>query len=564
MRTPTLRTEETKTLIQNGFRTHTDALFIFGAAVVIFAICPMPEFTGPQARPGVFAQEMFRDGPSWFPTTYHKPYPDYPATSTFLIYLVARLFGQVTPLAAILPTAIVSALILVLTYRIGATRSRSWGIAAVLLSLLTVEFLTASRSISLDQYTSLATVLSFYLVYSADCYGRRRRLGWLPVAWLLGFAFRGPIGLVLPAAVTGAYYLWQRRVWAFVVVVASASLALVLCGSGLLRAAQAQGGASLVQTVRDAQAAGRVLGGRHGPVYYWLRCFGSYAISYPLALLVVICRFRAIWRRSTDDDKLLGNLTAWVLVILIGMSIPATKKMRYLLPLVPALSLIGAYVLVEVSPQGVLREAKKRCLELCALCPRFAALGVLALGVYAWWFRPLWHAHYLVAAVLLGLLALMVGKNAAGWEGHPARGVKLLGIAAAVFLVVDIGVAQPLSYSLEKSGPFVKEVEALYEKNPSPVIFFRIGPDAEDIKFTVNLSKPLETRFTDSLDSLGNASDAPYVIAREKVFRSLSTEERQRVQLLARGKLGHRECVVFTPVKAPQGVPDEPRRAEGQ
>jgi len=560
MRRPTLPTEETKALIPNGFRMNRDMLLIFGTAAVIFSFLPMPEFSGLQARLAVFAQEMFRDGPHWFPTTYHKPYPDYPATSTFLIYLVAKLFGKGTPLAAVLPTAFASGLTLALTYRIGTLRSRLWRGAAVLLSVLTVEFFTASHSISLDQYTSLVTVLSFYLAHSADYYGRRWRLGWLPLVWRLGFAFRGPVGLILPAAVTCTYYFWHRRFRVLMVVMAVASIALVSCWNGLLLAAKAQGGAPLVQMVRDMQATGRLLAGRHGPTYYWLRCFGSYAVSYPLALLVVVRRSREIWRRSTEDDKLLGSLAAWVLVILVGMSIPSAKKMRYLLPLVPALSLIGAYVLVDVSPCSTLREAKKKCLELCASCPGFAALGVLTLLVYTWRFGPLWHAHYFGAICLFAILGLLARKTTAKREDRAARGVMLLGIAAAVFVLVDIGVAQPLSCSLEKSAPFVRKVEALYEKRPGPIIFYRIGPDAEDIKFTVNLSRPLETKFARSLDSLWNEPDTLCVIAREEVFRSLSIEERQRVRRLDCGKLGHRSFVVLTPVKPRQGAPDAPRR----
>src|SRR3990167_2636838 len=41
----------------------------------------------------LFALEMWRHGLSWFPTTYHQPYPDYPALSTIFIYLAAWLAG---------------------------------------------------------------------------------------------------------------------------------------------------------------------------------------------------------------------------------------------------------------------------------------------------------------------------------------------------------------------------------------------------------------------------------------------------------------------------------------
>jgi 4-amino-4-deoxy-L-arabinose transferase-like glycosyltransferase len=104
-----------------------DSLLIFFLGLGIFTAALDGEFISLQARFALFAQEMLRNGPSFFPTTYGIPYPDYPATSTFLIYLVSLPFGRVTPFTAVLPTAITSALILVVMYRIGATRSRNWG-----------------------------------------------------------------------------------------------------------------------------------------------------------------------------------------------------------------------------------------------------------------------------------------------------------------------------------------------------------------------------------------------------------------------------------------------------
>jgi 4-amino-4-deoxy-L-arabinose transferase-like glycosyltransferase len=200
-----------------------DSLLIFLIGVTVFTIGLGPEFLGLDARFGMFAQEMLRNGPAFFPTTYGRPYPDYPATSTFLIYLVSLPFGKVTPFTAILPTAITSALILVVIYRIGAIYSRQWGLFAALLALFTIKFFNLSRSISTDQYTSLATALCFYLAYSAAVYNKRKRLWFIPLLFAASFAFRGPIGLVIPAAVVCAYYLFERNFKLFAV------MALVAC-----------------------------------------------------------------------------------------------------------------------------------------------------------------------------------------------------------------------------------------------------------------------------------------------------------------------------------------------
>ena len=166
-------------------KTDRDSFLIFASGVLVFLVGLNPEFIGFQTRFALFAQEMLRYGPTFFPTTYRVPYPDYPAASTYLIYLVSLPFGKVTVLSAVLPTAIVSAFILVLIYRLAAIHSIEWGLYAVLLTFFTVEFLHQSRSISLDQYTSLASILCIYLAYSSEVFGHTKRL------WLIPFVFVG-------------------------------------------------------------------------------------------------------------------------------------------------------------------------------------------------------------------------------------------------------------------------------------------------------------------------------------------------------------------------------------
>ena len=71
-----------------------DSLAIFLIGVVIFTIGLNPEFIGYDCRFAVFAQEMLRNGPTFFPTTYDQPYPDYTGASTLMIYLHGKKEGQ--------------------------------------------------------------------------------------------------------------------------------------------------------------------------------------------------------------------------------------------------------------------------------------------------------------------------------------------------------------------------------------------------------------------------------------------------------------------------------------
>jgi 4-amino-4-deoxy-L-arabinose transferase-like glycosyltransferase len=140
-----------------------------------------------------------------------------------------------------------------------------------------------------------------------------------------------------------------------------AAVVLALGLACLLLAAKLQGGESLVQRVLIAQMTGRMNDRDPGYAYYWLRCFTSYAPAYPLAIIVVISRYKDILGRKNDDDILLGSLACWILIVLVGMSIPSIKKARYILPIVPALSLAASYVLIDTTPKFYSRRRRYVC-----------------------------------------------------------------------------------------------------------------------------------------------------------------------------------------------------------
>jgi 4-amino-4-deoxy-L-arabinose transferase-like glycosyltransferase len=520
-----------------------DSIIIFLLGVLVFTLALTPEFIGFQSRFAMFAREMLRNGPSFFPTTYGHPYADYPAASVDLVYLVSLPFGRVTSFAAVLPSALASALILVLTYRIGALRCRRWGLAGALFALVTAQFLTDSRSTALDQYTSLATVLSFYLVYSADQLGRSRRLGLLPLVWIFGFIFRGPIGLVVPVAVVGGYYLWNARFQRLAIVAGVALVTLAVCVAGMLAAAQMQGGPPLVQRVLSSQLTGRINDRGRGFSYYWLRCFISYALSYPIAVLVVGSRFKAILRKGSEDDRLLGALAVWVLIVMLGMSIPSVKHTRYLLPIVPAISLIASRLVVEASFAGAMLGVRRTFERVCRRLPLPVAAAVGGLFLLKYAAALPWEAHYVAAIVTLVLLAGVSRKLETSWSD---RAIHSLGICAAVIIIVIVGVTDPISYSLERTEPLVKQVETLQKDRPGELVFFRIGPDQEDIKFVVNMSHPTKPRFTESFEELKDLVSPHYIIAEEEVFQSLPPDIETLTRPLLRGRIGHENIVVFS------------------
>ena len=77
-------------------------LFFFSLFLFTWGLSSQ-EVIGFDSRFYLFAQEMSRNGLSWFPTTYDHPYPDYPASAILLIYLLGDLFGTLNKFIAVLP-----------------------------------------------------------------------------------------------------------------------------------------------------------------------------------------------------------------------------------------------------------------------------------------------------------------------------------------------------------------------------------------------------------------------------------------------------------------------------
>ena len=533
-------------IARKSLQLNNDSPAIFFLGLIIFTISLQPEFISLQCRFALFAQEMFNNGPSFFPTIYRVPYPDYPATSTLLIYLFSLLFGKVTPFSAVLPTALASALILVVTYKIGAIRSRKWGLLSVMFLLSTHLFFSEARVISPDQFVSLATVLCFYVIYSADVFGREKRLWFIPLLLAAGFSFRGPIGLIIPASVVCSYYLWCREFKKLTLMALAALGVMILCSAALLAAADFQGGKEFVRKVIYSQAIGRVTESNKIHLFYWLACLYSCAIGYPLAIVITFAGFKNIVKKKNDNYVLIGCLLSWILVVLIGMSIPATKHLRYVLPIVPAISLIAAYLFVDSSPKGILFETRNILVSVCYHLPRLATLATLFLLIFCRYFGFPVDVHYIVALILLIGLNIIIRTQKQKLKAGFKHNIAFLLTGVAVLITVNIGIAEPVSLTLESTRPFVEKMKSLQNERPGQVVFYQIGPDGEDIKFAANYNRPTKPLFIKNSEDILQQSPQTYFVSRQKAFNNLPEKIAQKTHVEFYGKIGHKDCVIFS------------------
>ncbi|AMS21932.1 glycosyltransferase [Pseudomonas synxantha] len=428
----------------------------------------------------VFAQEMLRHGPSFFPTTYGQPYADYLATSTLLTWLLSLPFGQVTSLTAWLPTAFASALIVMLVYRLIAPYSPRWGLLSIAMLLLSSTFVSETRSVSLDQMLAAVALAVFYLGYAHDHFAAAKRLHWVFLLLLLGFAIRGPIGLVIPTGVLCSYYLINRQ-WRQLFSFGLLSLALLAaCVGLLLLLAKLSGGEDFMHDVIRMQFLGRMDGseGSGGALYYFTSSMGNYALAYPLALLVLLAVVVGGRRGPDPALSLVCYCAAAGVLVMLGLSVPQAKKARYILPMLPFAAIIAAYPF-QVSQGRLFAWLRGLTLGLWTLLPTLLAIGlVVARRRYP---EPL--ASLELIFVVLGLLqvvALLALLKARLRHYGPA-------LAAVMALwTTYIMVVEPLERRLYDTRTFSLAVKARVLQQPAPLVLHALGKDAKAIKFMVN------------------------------------------------------------------------------
>lgn len=444
----------------------------------------------------LFAQEMLRNGPSFFPTTYGQPYADYSAFSTLFIWLLSLPFGQVNSLSAWLPSAIAGSIIVTLMYRLVAPYSVRWALLSIALLLLTNTFVSEARAVSQDLMLAAVAIAVFYRGYAADHFATPRRWWLIFILLLLGFGIRGPIGLVVPTGMLCSYFILNRdwqRLFGFGL---SAAALLILCIGSLLWLAETSGGPVFVQDVIRMQFMGRMNGseGVSGSLYYFTSSMGNYALAYPLALLSLIAVSLSTPRQSGPALRLLQYCAAAGLIVIVGLSIPQAKKARYLLPMLPMAAIIAAYPFA-VSKGRVFVWVRGLMQGVWLLIPALL-IGALMVGQRRIE-QPLPHlVPVLVALGALQVIALaMLSK--ARW-----RPEALAFCAALALWSVYILMFEPLERQLYDTQTFSRATLAQIQKDPAPLVLHRLGKDAKAIKFMVNVEQDLQPVFTESIQEL--------------------------------------------------------------
>lgn len=518
-------------------------VLIFLASLLVMIVgLNHQEIIGFDSRFYLFALEMWRHGPTWFPTTYGQPYPDYPVTSTFLIYLSAHLFGELDKFTAVLPSAVAASLTVVMTYQIGALRNKQYGLCAAFFLFLTMMFFKSARGIALDMYPTLVTATCFYIIDSAALLNKPKRVWWIYPLLAMGFAFRGPIGLIIPQSVISMYYLFSKEMKKFFITGVLAVCVLMLCTAILMAVAYQAGGGAFVGRVIHMEVGSRIYNAYQPFYFYFTTGISDYALTFPLAILGV---FGLVgYRKESANIAYLIKLTAWMLIILIGMSIPGDKKIRYILPAAPAFCLLAAFFFM--SPRGRYLKFLQNITVFILLVLPFL-LGVL-LGYISYYQKQQGLDFGISIFNIFSLLTILQAINmvvfAVLYHQNHHRNLTIAGIAALSFVLFTIGVLEPIEIFIDQARQFVTQIETQRTQAKAALVFYKQRPDAMPIKYLANMNTEVMSIFIDNEEQLLSLRHA-FIIAKQDDVAQLPLALQKKMKVIASGKMGHVSVVVF-------------------
>jgi hypothetical protein len=460
------------------------ALLAILAAVALLARAPLPVS---EARTLSVAWDMWL-GSDWLvPRLNGRPYPDKPPL-LFWAILIGWKVGGVSETWARLVVPLFGVGCVGLTASLArALWPTSPGVAqgAPILLVGMPLFLVFGTSALFD------VPLAFFVLL-ALC-GAVRAIGGSTIGVLvmgiglgLGALTKGPVVLVHALPVLVLAPLWSSRARAsWVRWYAGVAAALVL-GAGLAFAwaipAARAGGAAYAEAILWGQTGGRLSASFAHARPWWFYLPLVPLIVYPWVWWPPLWRVVRANAKALKTDAAIRFCLTWLIVPFLGFCVISGKQPNYLVPLLPALALLGARLLLDApGPRRIDAVPSSAPLLLLGLAGLAVALDVVTLPAKAGMFDLALDAPLVLLA---GILALLVTR----WRTPEQGAIQLTGLVALGFLAAHVAFAgDPRTrYDLGPVADFLARAEA--EGHP---IAHPLGYEGT-FQFAGRLTRPLE------------------------------------------------------------------------
>jgi hypothetical protein len=359
------------------------------------------------------ARQMLERGDWVVPWWNGEHFFDYPVWGYWMVALAFRCFGLAAGVAR-LPVALAASTVVVAVFLLlqalappaeAASRRLGRGLLAAAVLATSPGWIGWGRSATTDMFLSSAITLALVGFLLADRLpeaSRWSRLGRVLLPLFCGIAVlaKGPVGVLLPGLVIVAFLALQggwARWWRPGRLLAMLLLFLGVCLPWYVAAARAEGMAFVGGFLgfSNLQRFTSVLYDHPGPPWFYLPWLLLLLLPWSLYLPVAIAAALPQLRRrpaGSDPTALPGQplplfLLLWLGLMVAFFSAAATKLPGYILPALPAGSLLVALHWLPLAPQGAVAPAG-RGMRWSGWCNA----GLLALLAAAAVVAPRWAA----------------------------------------------------------------------------------------------------------------------------------------------------------------------------
>jgi len=500
---------------RSGLILHILILLCLCGALYFPYLGQVPFFDKGEPREALAVQDIVQRGEWLVPLKRATDIPSKPPLFHWSAALTARLTGKLNEATIRFPSAFYATLGVLFLYLLGR---KLFGAETALLGMAilatTLVYQDQALSARVDMTLCFFVILSLALFYSLYCGFLTHPLWYYLFYALVGISTlaKGPLGILLPALVAGAFVVLKRR-WDVLskFCLHPGVVLMLLLGAGWYVIAVTRGGEGFVDRQILQENLNRFVGGsgHNHPFYYYVPYLFSQGLPWSLFLPFVLWDSFRKFSLSRDDTLF---LQLWFLVMFVFFSISMGKRPVYLLPLYPALSLLmGDWFYQRIAASGT-RILLYRAIAIVAGTVGLV-LVVITLGGFwnhdpGWFFTPI---ERLLKAKDRANLAVVKNELATfGWSftvvsllssalwlslAHclwldrvksAAHRMVLISILTAFVArgVVIPEIAQTKSYRefMVQVNQLIKPGDTLYlygdQFNSDPVVFYHGGPIA--------------------------------------------------------------------------------------
>jgi len=483
-----------------------------------------PFYTKGEPREAVTVLAIATGGGVILPMRAGIELPSKPLLMHWIAALFSMLVGGVNEWTVRMPSALFGlAGVLVCYYYVRRLFNQRAALFAAVILATTIQYMQSATGARVDMtLTFFMEVAFFEFLLIGEGLTRRRTL--LYVAIAMAVLAKGPVGLVLPAAValTWIAFQWRWHLIRDLKIARGAAIVAVLAGWWYV-AASIIGGVAFIQKQLIAENIVRFGGASdfhegHAHAFYYLdvAVAGGFLPWTPMLALV----FWRVLRAPRRTDSRLIYLLIWFVVVLGFYSFSHSKRGVYLLPLYPALATITALYIgdainapasttrlvaffssvygaaLAITGAGALLGLAMLWLWPSAIASIFGTFGVTELAfthamraiAFA---SPALSIAIPLAAMALGVYLLRSSKAAHKMTLGIAAGMGLLALAANTIIVPAIAktlslknfAADVLKAVDDHSLGYLLDMDydvAFYSRRTVPIVLFK---DAEKLDY---------------------------------------------------------------------------------